>query len=380
MTTLLIISLSLFFWYFIIDPSISFSLLLLIISYGVCMFWIIDYKDRSFLWLINIWWLLAIVLSIIAVIMYGWSGMIVISVRLICIAFWYLSRVTTYELTNKVIISSRSMFHTGWFIFTVLATLGYVCHSLWIYETFTLTCITLYSYYNGFIIAFANPFIVWRDHILIIGTIAIIIFGIGLVVRNVRSKKQSKIKKVWLGVLVMVVWLFGLIYVWALKEYELWRLEFITINVENVKQRREWFSQQFNIPVREWLGINALNDLNQQPSAIKVWSWSTGSLNNTGITIGWFDYYRQILIEQVISDNKKANQTICDFLITEINQRYDKPAFKYSAIALLFILISPLARIVTVIISTLCRLLFLLLRWLQIYSFKTKDIEGEDIV
>jgi hypothetical protein len=378
MTALLIISLTLFSWYFIIDPSISFSLLALIMSYGIVMFWIIDYKDRSFWRLIKVWWSLALLLSICWVIIHGFSGMILLSIWLICASFWYLCRVTTHELTNKIIISSRSMFHTGGFMFTVLSTIGYVCYSLWLYEQFTLTCTTLYSYYNGFITTFTRPFIVGWDHVLIISTIAIVIFWIGLVIRNVHSKKQSKIKKVWLGVLIMVVWLFGLIYVWALKQYDLWRLEFITVNVESVKQWREWFSQQFNIPLKERLGISNLSGLSQNSSIDTNWSLSGNWI--TGNSVGWLDYYRQILIEQVISDNKKANQTICDFLIGEIGQRYDKPAFKYSAIALLFVLISPLARIVILIISTLSRLLFLLLRWLKVYSFEIKETEVEEII
>jgi hypothetical protein len=51
--------------------------------------------------------------------------------------------------------------------------------------------------------------------------------------------------------------------------------------------------------------------------------------------------YKQTLIDQVIQDNSSINLWICEYILSEINKRYDKPVFQFFFyIAYVFIVLS----------------------------------------
>jgi hypothetical protein len=96
-------------------------------------------------------------------------------------------------------------------------------------------------------------------------------------------------------------------------------------------------------------------------------SFSSSGTQWSGL-LGKFDTYRQLLIDQVISDNTEVNQGVCDYILSQIDQKYTNPTFQYSVIALLFVVLFPLARVITIILSHLARILFLILRHFRRYK------------
>lgn len=383
-TLLLSIIWIIFRWQLLIAHNLVSSVFFCLIGYMVTIFRSLEVRHYTRWNLIKIFGSISIILILISSIFNGRSWLVALAIMLINGAFRCLTRYTWFEVTNKITINSYSICNTAWFIFTALATLGIICFSLWLYAEFSLTCSLLYTYYNGFLTTLTRPFVFWREYFISICLVIIVVIGLWVVIRNRTSKKSSKLKKIWLGVLIMVVWLFWLLYTAVLNQHDIGDLTFITVNADRIKQWREQVDTEFNIPLKQRLGIE--QELLPVLSGDVLTSWLltwwvlTGSIiSETNKPLG-IDYYKKILIDQVISDNKKANQTICDFLVGEIETRYTNPSFQFSVIALLFVLISPLARIVTIIISFIAQMLFLLLRRIQVYEIHEHNESVDELL
>ncbi len=95
----------------------------------------------------------------------------------------------------------------------------------------------------------------------------------------------------------------------------------------------------------------------------------------------WLLWYiekrKQKLVDNVIKDNKKVNKSICDFLIEQISSKFNNPAFKYSALFLIFILLIPFVRIFYYLLSFIVFLIFQILILFKVYSFEKELIESE---
>lgn len=89
--------------------------------------------------------------------------------------------------------------------------------------------------------------------------------------------------------------------------------------------------------------------------------------------------YREMIINQVVKDNTSINMWICDYVLWEINSRYNKPAFQFSLILLMYLLFYPFLRIIFWIMSIIWIVIFKILLWLKVYNIKIVLKEVEEI-
>lgn len=89
--------------------------------------------------------------------------------------------------------------------------------------------------------------------------------------------------------------------------------------------------------------------------------------------------YRERMIDQVVKDNKSVNLWICDYVLWEINSRYDKPVFQFSLILLMYLLFYPFLRIIFWIMSIVWIMIFKLMFRLKVYNIQKVLKEVEEI-
>lgn len=85
------------------------------------------------------------------------------------------------------------------------------------------------------------------------------------------------------------------------------------------------------------------------------------------------------LFDQVVRDNTSVNSSICSVLVEEISERYNKPAFQFSVIMLLFILLYPFLRTFVWVIEGVAWLVLKILLFFGVYSFSTHVREVDDV-
>jgi len=96
--------------------------------------------------------------------------------------------------------------------------------------------------------------------------------------------------------------------------------------------------------------------------------------------LGTVDMYSQRFLSQIMNDNSTINKWLCDYLIDEIAQRFNKPVFQFSAILLMFILLSPLIRILVLLIEIIIFIILKLCFVLWMYTYTKQLEEVEDIM
>lgn len=76
-----------------------------------------------------------------------------------------------------------------------------------------------------------------------------------------------------------------------------------------------------------------------------------------------FEQRRAWLLDQIVRDRKTVNEWVCTYMLTQINEKYQNPAFQYSVAALLTILLTPF---LTLIWMTFQIVQLVLFRWLEL--------------
>ena len=75
-------------------------------------------------------------------------------------------------------------------------------------------------------------------------------------------------------------------------------------------------------------------------------SLQTTKQSGLGSIVQSINTYKKNLIDQTLKDSNLVNMGICDYILLEINKRYQNPAFLGSVILLLFLLMYGFFRIV----------------------------------
>jgi hypothetical protein len=92
-----------------------------------------------------------------------------------------------------------------------------------------------------------------------------------------------------------------------------------------------------------------------------------------------FNTFKKNLIDQTLKDNSTVNMGICDYLLGQMNQIYDNPAFKTSVILLMFLLLYGFVRIVFWVMTGIAFVIFKILFGLKVYHVHTVMKEVEDL-
>jgi len=92
-----------------------------------------------------------------------------------------------------------------------------------------------------------------------------------------------------------------------------------------------------------------------------------------------FNAFKKNLIDQTLKDNSTVNMGICDYLLGQINQIYENPAFKTSVILLMFLLLYGFVRIVFWVMTGIAFVMFKIMFALKAYRIHTEMKEVEDL-
>jgi hypothetical protein len=138
----------------------------------------------------------------------------------------------------------------------------------------------------------------------------------------------------------------------------------------------------FTNPLKIWLDkANQIKQDTQWFFQSSLWNtlWQKSSIEPQTKLGALVNDYRQRIIDQVVKDNKSVNMWICDYVLWEINSRYNNPAFQFSVILLMYLLFYPFLRIIFRIMSILWIFIFKVLFRLKVYNVKKVLKEVEEI-
>lgn len=96
-------------------------------------------------------------------------------------------------------------------------------------------------------------------------------------------------------------------------------------------------------------------------------------------TIQTLNTYKKNFIDQALKDNTTVNMGICDYVLGQMNQIYNNPAFKVSVILLMFLVFYGFIRIVFRVMSGIAFVVFKILFACKSYHIKTVMKECEDL-
>jgi hypothetical protein len=171
-------------------------------------------------------------------------------------------------------------------------------------------------------------------------------------------------------VFITITYSFALIWMYSQFPFNCEDLSKASSNVIDV------FTKPFQIWYNEVKQIKNDTQLFMQANIQNVlWGERTEKPDSKILTT--IDSRRTQLVDQVVKDNKSVNMWICDLVLKEINSRYDKPAFQFSLILLMYLLFYPFLRIIFWIMSIIWIIIFKILFGFKVYSIKkvTKEVE-----
>jgi hypothetical protein len=89
--------------------------------------------------------------------------------------------------------------------------------------------------------------------------------------------------------------------------------------------------------------------------------------------------WKKNLVDQTLKDSSLVNMGICDYVLNEVNKRYQNPAFLGSVILLLFLLMYGFFRFVFRVMEFLGFAIFKIMRWSRLYKVQKVMEEVEKI-
>ncbi len=108
-------------------------------------------------------------------------------------------------------------------------------------------------------------------------------------------------------------------------------------------------------------------------------SLQTTKQSGLGSIVQSINTYKKNLIDQTLKDSNLVNMGICDYILLEINKRYQNPAFLGSVILLLFLLMYGFFRIVFWVMEFLWFGIFKIMRRCRLYKVEKGMEEVERI-
>lgn len=151
--------------------------------------------------------------------------------------------------------------------------------------------------------------------------------------------------------------------------FVLWWKEITFIKDETmaIKQKKDDF---FNINVLEVLRLGKQVEL-EENDLVKEKKLFSGLMER-------FDKL-QTNIDTAIKENTKVNLGICDLILWKITSVYNHPAFQFTVVIFMVLLLSPFIRFAFWIVSIIAFIIFKLLYWIKVYKIKKITVEVEEI-
>ncbi len=153
-------------------------------------------------------------------------------------------------------------------------------------------------------------------------------------------------------------------------------------NCQNLSQASSNVVDFFTNPFKIW--IEKANQIKNDSASFFSANW--WSVLSKKTQINWdskittiINDSKEQMIGQLFKDNTSVNMWICDYILWQINDRYNKPVFQFSLILLMYLLFYPFLRIIYWLMSIISILLFKSLLWLKVYKIQKVMKEVEEI-
>ena len=322
-------------------------------------FWVIDSKwshDRK---------LIAVVGGIIgieAILLRSGNRRTLASLCMFGVAVILLILTISYECNNKKSISSWALFQSGMGTFGVLMTLVYAMNFVGRYESFDLTCATLTSQTSNFIetisLQTSRKWLKKEQIVLLQTWWNLTDITIGEAVGNI--KLQESLVHTWSDSYT-ISWF---------EVDNLLHTQSIPISITSRKNTANIQSLLPNIAPTNQTTIQTSQIPVSLENNIEVTHDSAGWNQRSGGILGQIEYYKGVLIDQVMSDKKLVDQWVCNYIVEQIQQRYSKPNFQISVVVLLFVLLLPFVKLIFWLVGIIGFVLFQLAKWCKIYTFE----------
>ena len=111
--------------------------------------------------------------------------------------------------------------------------------------------------------------------------------------------------------------------------------------------------------------------------------------NNTWVVLTWnkislsealnVNFWKNIVIKQIMENKKILDKNICQIIVSNIKEKYNKPGFQFVVLFLIFMLFYPIVRVVILILSFVNWIMFQLSRLAWIYKIN-KVLEEVEII
>ncbi len=240
----------------------------------------------------------------------------------------------------------------------------------------------IYFFIGAIILSIVEYFLMWFNIRQYIASLLAFNLGIALFIVNIEVPIK---RKIWFNSLsyFTVWWYIFTVFTTITYSFALiWMYSQFPFKCEDLSRASNSVVDFFTNPFKIWLETaNQIKDETQLFFDTSLWNtlWKTTSIN-TQTTIGsLISDYRERIVNQVVKDNKSINMWICDYVLWEINNRYNKPVFQFSLILLMYLLFYPFLRIIFWIMSIIWIVIFKILLWLKAYNIKKVLKEVEEI-
>ena len=104
-------------------------------------------------------------------------------------------------------------------------------------------------------------------------------------------------------------------------------------------------------------------------------TWNKISLS----TVLNINFWKNAVINQIMENKKILDKNICQIIVSNIREKYNKPWFQFVVMFLIFMLFYPIIRIVIFILAGINWLMFQLSRLAGIYKY-TKVVEEVELI
>jgi len=106
-----------------------------------------------------------------------------------------------------------------------------------------------------------------------------------------------------------------------------------------------------------------------------ILTWNKISLS----TVLNINFWKNAVINQIMENKKILDKNICQIIVSNIREKYNKPWFQFVVMFLIFMLFYPIIRIVIFILAGINWLMFQLSRLAGIYKY-TKVVEEVEVI
>jgi len=122
-------------------------------------------------------------------------------------------------------------------------------------------------------------------------------------------------------------------------------------------------------------------DLQLREIIPNAWTWNIQP-QFTGIKLNYLvkpDFWKFIIINQIVKNKRNLDKSICQIIVINIKEKYNKPWFQFTVMFLIFMLFYPLIRLIIFILAIINWIIFQLARLAKIYNYK-KIIEEVEMI